>query len=65
MVDYYTAHSIVHVDYRDIDILRKFIDPHGRVMNSRRTGLTAHHQRSATQAIKRARYMGLLPYIQA
>jgi small subunit ribosomal protein S18 len=65
MQDYYTAHSIVHIDYRDIEILQKFIDPHGRIMNHRRTGLTAGHQREVGSAIKRARFMGLLPYIQA
>jgi small subunit ribosomal protein S18 len=65
MQDYYTAHSIVHVDYRDTDILGKFIDPHGRLQNSRRTGLTAKHQRQVVQAIKRARFMGLMAYIQA
>jgi small subunit ribosomal protein S18 len=65
MQDYYTAHSIVHVDYRDTEILGMFIDPHGRIMNRRRTGLTALHQRQVSQAIQRARFMGLMPYIQA
>jgi small subunit ribosomal protein S18 len=63
MQDYYTANSIVYIDYRDIDILGKFVDPHGRIMNRRRTGLTALHQRGVTQAVQRARFMGLMPYI--
>lgn len=65
MQDYYTANRIMHIDYRDTAILSKFVDPHGRVMNNRRTGLTAKHQRQVTQAIKRARFMGLMPYIAA
>lgn len=65
MQDYYTAHSIIHIDYRDTEILSKFLDPHGRLMSRRRTGLTAKHQREVSQAVKRARFMGLLAYVVA
>jgi small subunit ribosomal protein S18 len=61
--DFFKKHNIQHVDYKDIDILKKFINPHGRILNRRVTGLTAKNQRSVTQAIKRARFMGLMPYI--
>lgn len=64
-MDYFNAQGIKFIDYRDIEILKKFIDPHGRIMSRRRTKISAKHQRELTVAIKRARFMGLLPFIQA
>jgi small subunit ribosomal protein S18 len=52
-----------HVDYKDIETLKRFINPHGKIMPSRRTGLSAANQRALAQAVKRARFMALLPYI--
>jgi small subunit ribosomal protein S18 len=65
MADYFTTHNVQFIDYKDIEILKKFIDAHGRIINRRRSGLSAGHQRSVTQAIKRARFMGLLPFIMS
>ncbi len=59
-----TQNDIRHVDYKDIDLLRQFINPHGRLLSRKRTGLTAKQQRAVEAAVKRARFMGLLPYIQ-
>ena len=59
-----TQNDIQHVDYKDVDLLRQFINPHGRVLSRKRTGLTAKQQRAVEAAVKRARFMGLLPYIQ-
>ncbi len=59
-----TQNDIQHVDYKDVDLLRNFINPHGRVINRTKSGLTAKQQRSVEEAVKRARFMGLLPYIQ-
>ena len=50
-------------DYKDVELLKKFTNPHARILSRRRTGLTAKKQRELAQAIKRARFMGLLPYI--
>jgi small subunit ribosomal protein S18 len=61
--DYYTQNNIKHVDYRDVEILKKFINPSGRIMSRRRTGLTAKNQRRVANAIKNARFMALMPYI--
>ena len=52
-----------HIDYKDIETLKKFINPHGKIMPRRRTGLSSTNQRALAQAIKRARFMALLPYI--
>ena len=59
-----SQNDIQYVDYKDVDLLRQFINPHGRVMPRKRTGLTAKQQRAVEEAVKRARFMGLLPYIQ-
>ncbi len=59
-----TQNDIQHVDYKDVDLLKQFINPHGKVMSRKRTNLTAKQQRAVEAAIKRARFMGLLPYIQ-
>ncbi|MFT5359589.1 MAG: small subunit ribosomal protein S18 [Candidatus Paceibacteria bacterium] len=61
--DYYTQNNIPHIDFRDIDILGKFINPSGRIMSRRRTGLTAKNQRRVAEAIKHARFMSLMAYV--
>ncbi len=64
MANILTQNDIRHVDYKDVDLLKMLINPHGRVMGRKKTGLTAKQQRSVEEAVKRARFMGLLPYIQ-
>jgi small subunit ribosomal protein S18 len=59
-----TQNDIQHVDYKDVDLLKQFINPHGRVMSHTKTNLTAKQQRQVEAAVKRARFMGLLPYVQ-
>lgn len=51
------------VDYKDIAYLRQFMNTHAKIVARKRTGMPADKQREITLAIKRARYMGLLPYI--
>jgi small subunit ribosomal protein S18 len=55
----------VYLDYKSVDTLRKLMSPNGKILTRKRTGLSAYEQRLAAQAIKRARYMGLLPYTSA
>ncbi len=64
MANILTQNDIQYVDYKDVDLLKQFMNPHGRTLSRKRTGLTAKQQRSVEAAIKRARFMGLLPYIQ-
>lgn len=52
-----------YVDYKDVETLRKFVNQHARIQSRRRTGAPAHFQRELANAIKRARFMGLLPYV--
>lgn len=53
------------VDYKDVAYLRQFTNPHSKILGRKRTGIAANKQREITLAIKRARYMGLIPYLQA
>ncbi len=64
MTNILTQHDIQKVDYKDIELLKQFINPHGRIQGRRRTSLTAKQQRTVEEAIKRARFMALLPYVQ-
>ena len=64
MANILTQNDIRHVDYKAVDLLRQFTTPHGRIQSRKRTSLTAKQQRAVEAAIKRARFMGLLPYIQ-
>jgi small subunit ribosomal protein S18 len=59
-----TQNDIQYVDYKDVDLLKQFISPHGGLVSRRRLGLTAKQQRSVEAAVKVARFMGLLPYVQ-
>ena len=53
------------VDYKDVAYLRQFTNPHAKMLSRRRTGMPADKQREIAMAIKRARYMALLPYLAA
>ncbi len=53
------------VDYKDVAYLKQFTNPHAKILGKKRTGMSAHKQREIALAIKRARFMGLLPYLAA
>ncbi len=53
----------VYVDYKDVKTLRNLIDREGRILPRRRTGTSALYQRAVREAVLRARYMALLPYV--
>jgi small subunit ribosomal protein S18 len=61
--DYFSSNNIKHIDYKDIELLKRFLTPSARMQARRRTDVTAKNQRKLSIAIKRARFMGLLPYI--
>ena len=52
----------MYVDYKDLELLKKLVNRHGRIVGRRKTGCTAASQHAVTQAIKRARFMALLPF---
>lgn len=53
------------VDYKDVAYLRQFMNPHAKILPKKRTGIASDKQRLIALAIKRARYMALLPYLAA
>ena len=56
------ATKVEQVDYKDVDTLKDFVQENGKIMPARLTGTRAHYQRQVDTAIKRARYLALLPY---
>jgi small subunit ribosomal protein S18 len=63
-VSFLTINKIVNVDYKDVNILRQFLDDRGRIVPRRRSGATAKEQRMVAIAIKRAREIALLPFVR-
>ena len=58
----FTAERIDWVDYKDVEILKDFINDNGKIIPARITGTKSRYQRQLSVAIKRARFLGLLPY---
>ncbi len=58
----FTAEGITEIDYKDIELLKAYISETGKIVPSRITGTKAKYQRQLAKAIKRARYLALLPY---
>lgn len=60
-----TANGVVYVDYKNIEELRRMLSPNGKIYGRKRLGTSAREQQMVAQAIKRARFLGLLPYTSA
>jgi len=60
-----SANGTLYIDWKDADTLRRAMSPNGKIYGRKRLGTTAREQRMIAQAIKRARFMGLLPYTSA
>jgi len=58
----FTVEGIEQVDYKDVELLKDFIGETGKIVPSRITGTKAKYQRQLATAVKRARYLALLPY---
>ncbi|MCD6040193.1 MAG: rpsR [Gammaproteobacteria bacterium] len=59
---YFTSNKLKEVEYKDVNLLKKFITENGKIVPSRITGTKARFQRLLAVAIKRARFLALLPY---
>jgi len=60
---YFSQNNIKYIDYKSVELLKKFLNPHSRMIGRKKTGVTAKNQRKLAEAVKRARFMGLLPYL--
>ncbi len=59
----FMADKTMKIDYKDVQLLRRFVSTRGKIMPSRITGVSAKYQRRLSIAIKRARHLALLPYL--
>lgn len=59
---YFSANKITTIDYKDLGLLRKFVTDRGKILPRRITGTKAKYQRMLSNAVKRARFLALLPY---
>lgn len=62
-VCYFTKNNITTIDYKDTELLKRFVSPNGKIISRRVTGTSAKYQRMLATAVKRARQMALLPYV--
>lgn len=63
-VCYFTQNKLDHVDFKDVELLKRFTSDRGKILPRRVTGTSAKWQRPLAVAIKRARHMALLPYVK-
>ncbi len=61
----FTAEGVKEIDYKDIDTLKQYVTETGKIVPSRITGTKARYQRQLATAVKRARFLALLPYTDA
>ncbi|TSC54631.1 MAG: small subunit ribosomal protein S18 [Parcubacteria group bacterium LiPW_30] len=60
---YFASNNIKHIDYKDVEVLKKFLNPHARMVSKKFSGVSAKSQRKLATAVKRARFMGLIPFV--
>ena len=60
---HFCQNKINAVDYKNIQLVRRFMSPHAKILGRKRTGSCATHQRMISQALKRARHMAFLPFV--
>jgi small subunit ribosomal protein S18 len=61
---FFCSQNLMNVDYKEVDLLKRFVSSQAKIIDPRHTSICAKHQRKLAQAIKRARYMGLLAYVR-
>jgi small subunit ribosomal protein S18 len=59
----FTQAGLEYIDYKDVDTLQRFTNDQGKILPRRVTGTSAKHQRQLNRAIKRARFLSLMPYV--
>jgi small subunit ribosomal protein S18 len=61
---FFCSQNLMNVDYKEIDLLKRFVSSQAKIIDPRHTGICAKHQRKLSSAIKQARFMALLPYVR-
>ena len=60
---YFCTNNIKAIDYKDTENIKRFLDPFAKIMPKKETGLCAGHQRKLARAVKRSRFMALIPFV--
>jgi len=60
---FFCTNNIKAIDYNDIEILKRFLDPQAKIMPHRKSGVCVKHQRKLSRAVKHARILGLIPFV--
>lgn len=61
---FFCSQNLKDVDYKDVEMMKRFTSGAAKIINPKHTGICATHERRLSLAIKRARFMGLLPFVQ-
>jgi small subunit ribosomal protein S18 len=61
--NYFKENRIEYIDYKDVETLKKFLTPHARIQSRKKSGTSSEYQRQLATAIKRARFLALIPYV--
>ncbi|OGZ00098.1 MAG: 30S ribosomal protein S18 [Candidatus Liptonbacteria bacterium RIFCSPLOWO2_01_FULL_52_25] len=61
---FFCSQNLTSVDYKEVEFLRRFVSSQMKIIDPKHTGICAKHQRMLAEAIKRARFMGLLGYVR-
>jgi small subunit ribosomal protein S18 len=61
---FFCSQNLIDIDHKDTDMLQRFVSGQAKMINPKHTGICAKHQRKLAIAIKRARFMALLPYVR-
>ena len=61
---FFCSQNLKNIDYKEIDLLRRFVSSQAKIIDPRHTNICAKHQRKLSTAIKQARFMALLPYVR-
>ena len=60
---HFCNNNVKQIDYKDVDALKRFMNPYARMLSTRKTNVCALHQRKLAMAIKRARFLALVPFV--
>ncbi|MCR4328441.1 MAG: 30S ribosomal protein S18 [Patescibacteria group bacterium] len=61
---FFCSQNLKTVDYKEVDLLKRFISSQAKIIDPKHTGICSKHQRMLSEAIKRARFMSLLPFVR-
>jgi len=61
---FFCSQNLKIIDYKETELLKKFVSSQAKIIDPQHTGVCAKHQRALAQSIKRARFMGLLPFVR-